>query len=63
MTNGEFVKEQMKLMKPSTKVFMEKQLAKNKIRMNREAHGNYGTPIHIVASYNDPIIPMDDIRR
>lgn len=35
-------------MKDSTRIFMEKQCAKNRARMEREAKGDYGQPIHIV---------------
>lgn len=35
-------------MKESTRLFMEKQCAKNRARIEREAKGDYGQPIHIV---------------
>jgi hypothetical protein len=45
-------------MKESTRIFAEKQCTENRARMAREANGDYGIPIHIVSSYNEPSIPM-----
>lgn len=46
-------------MKESTRIFAEKQCAKNRARIEREKKGDYGMPIHIVASYDEPEIPME----
>ena len=35
-------------MKESTRLFIEKQCAENRARMEREARGDYGQVIHIV---------------
>lgn len=37
-------------MRESTRLFMEKRCAENRVRMAREAKGDYGPPIHIVSS-------------
>ena len=46
-------------MKESTRIFAENQCAKNRARIEREKKGDYGIPIHIVVSYNEPEIPME----
>ena len=50
-------------MKESTRLFAEKQCVENKARMEREAKGNYGMQLHIVASYDDPVIPIREIHK
>ena len=45
---ADFVAEQERLMKPSTRSFAEKQCAENGRRMAREAKGDYRQPIFIV---------------
>lgn len=62
-SNKKFIKEQEKLLKPSTRAFIKKQLIKNKARMKREARGDYGIPIYIVGSYNQPVIPVFNLRK
>ena len=46
-------------MKESTRIFVEKRCAKSRARIEREKKGDYGIPIHIVASYDEPKIPME----
>lgn len=49
-------------MKESTRIFAEKQCAENRARMEREASGDYGLPIHIVGSYEEEPIPVDMVK-